>query len=178
VGNSTKTLLIAIIAGIIILSGVAGFLYYYNEVYLYKTDYMDSVMEAAALNNVDAYLIFSIIKVESAFDAEAESAKGAIGLMQVLPSTAEYIYDIEIDKESLYLPKTNINAGSKYLSYLFTKFESVEWVLAAYNAGETITRAWINQGIAPEDVPYKETREYIKKVFKAQKRYRELYYLY
>lgn len=177
-GRGCKTLFISIIISVVLLITFAGILYYHNEIYLYKTDYLDAVMASAAKYNVDVYLIFAVIKVESAFNKDALSSAGAVGLMQIMPETAEYIQDTKVEIKSLLDPSFNIDTGVKYLDYLSGKFESLEWMLVGYNAGETKAREWFNEGIKPQDVPYKETRDYIIKVKKAMQRYRQLHYLY
>ncbi|MBQ7652941.1 MAG: lytic transglycosylase domain-containing protein [Clostridia bacterium] len=118
-------------------------------------------------------MIAAIIRVESNFDPLARSNKGAIGLMQLLPKTAEYvaqIFKIGYDESDLLDGEKNIQIGVLYLSYLLDRF-SLEWVIVAYNAGETITKKWIESGVSLNKIPYKETRDYYKKVVRAMKLY-------
>ena len=86
--------------------------------------------------------------------------------MQLLPSTAQAIaalYDIPYQENTLFDPEKNVRLGCYYYCYLAERFES-DWILAAYNAGETVARKWINEGVALSSIPYKETRDYIRKV--------------
>lgn len=163
---------------LLIIIVAAGSIYYYKEFYLYKTDYLDEVTMSSLDYEVDIYLVYAIIKVESSFDASAKSSAGALGLMQLIPDTAEYMKGEELAEEELFDPTINIDLGIKYLKYLSEKFNSREWVIVAYNAGETKAREWMNNDISPYQVPFKESREYLVKVNNAMRRYKELYYLY
>lgn len=176
-GKSAKALLVALILCITFIV-VIGSIYYYKEIYLYKTDYIEYVENAARKYNVDIYMIFAIIKVESAFDIQAISPVGAIGLMQIMPKTADYIYNEDIDKDKLFNAEFNIDTGVRYISYLKEKFDEIRWLLIAYNAGETIAIKWQKQGLDEKTIPYKETRDYVNKVLQAIQRYKELYYFY
>ena len=151
---------------------------YFFALYLfcYKTDYAVQVETASKEFDVDKAMIFSIIKAESKFDENAKSNAGAIGLMQIKLSTANYICDIKgeqhISEQDLYVPSTNIRLGVAYYKYLLNKFVNVETTICAYNAGETTVRAWLldekysKDGKTLSVVPYEETKNYLKKVTK------------
>ena len=135
--------------------------------------YYNYVNEYASVYNLDKNLIFAVIKTESNFDEKAVSKSGAIGLMQIMPSTAEFIAK-KLNRENfktddLYSPKTNIEFGVFYLKYLLNKFDDLE-ALCAYNAGETVVLNWLNsEDYSLEQnklnkIPYKETEWYVKKV--------------
>lgn len=110
---------------------------------------------------VNPSLVKAIIKAESDFDAAAVSEDGAKGLMQLMPQTAD---DMGVD--DVYDPENNINGGVKYLRRLMRIFKSdIKLVVAAYNAGENAVIKY--KGVPP----FKETREYVKKVFKHLKSY-------
>jgi soluble lytic murein transglycosylase-like protein len=98
----------------------------------------------------------AIIAVESAFDPGAVSTKGAMGLMQLMPATADrYAVQNPFD------PLQNMAGGIRYLRDLLYRFQgNLQWALAAYNAGETAVTAY--QGIPP----YHETRNYVTKVLR------------
>jgi soluble lytic murein transglycosylase-like protein len=120
--------------------------------------------EASARHGMDYELLQALIATESGFDARAVSPKGAVGLMQLIPPTAER-YGVRADKNSaiqqkLTDPATNIRAGAKYLSDLIRLFPGqLELALAAYNAGEGAVQRAGNR------VPnYPETRNYVKTV--------------
>lgn len=120
--------------------------------------------EASKANSVDFELLQALIVAESGFDAQAVSPKGAVGLMQLMPATAER-FGVRADKarsveQKLTDPKTNISAGTKYLRVLMQLFPGkLELAVAAYNAGEGAVQRAGNQ------IPnYKETQNYVKTV--------------
>lgn len=134
------------------------------------------IRAAAQAHAVDYSLIKAVIAAESGFDHTAVSPKGAVGLMQLMPTTAEQ-YGVVADKASrkdsrgkllpaqtveqkLTDPKTNIQAGARYLAYLISLFKGeLPLALAAYNAGEGAVQR------AGNKIPnYKETQGYVKKV--------------
>ncbi len=128
------------------------------EQYYYSTNTYDSIVNnAAIIYGVDPALIKAVIKTESNFDPCAVSNMGACGLMQLIPETAA-----RFGVTDSFDPKANIYGGTQYLSWLMTYFKGdLELVLAAYNAGEHAVEKYNNQ--IP---PYKETINYVKKVFK------------
>lgn len=98
-------------------------------------------------------LVRAVIQVESAFNPRARSNKGAMGLMQLMPSTAR-----EYKVRNPFDPRTNIEAGIKHLKSLIDRFRGVELALAAYNAGEGAVSKF--KGIPP----YRETRNYVSRI--------------
>ena len=128
----------------------------------------------SAETGVAVEVLLAVANVESAFDPDAVSNVGAVGLMQVMPATARWMAQREgwaYEDALLRDPAYNLRAGATYLAYLATKFEG-DWILAAYNAGEGVVERWIADGVRIEDIPYKETREYLSKVRKLTKAYR------
>lgn len=120
--------------------------------------------DAAQAHNIDYELLQALIATESGFDTDAVSPKGAVGLMQIMPATAER-YGISSDarvpvEKKLTDPKTNIRTGTRYLRDLFNMFPGrLDLALAAYNAGEGAVQRAGNQ------IPnYKETQNYVKTV--------------
>ena len=120
--------------------------------------------DAAATHGIDYELLQALIATESGFDTHAVSPKGAVGLMQLIPPTAER-YGVRADKNSpvskkLTDPKTNIRAGSSYLSDLINMFPGqLELAIAAYNAGEGAVQR------AGNKIPnYPETKNYVRTV--------------
>jgi hypothetical protein len=112
------------------------------------------VMEAAERHSVDPALIRAVIETESNWNAGAVSRKGAVGLMQLIPTTAQ-----RFGVNDLYSPQQNVDAGVRYLKTLLERYNgNLELALAAYNAGEgAVDRA--------HGVPhYRETRDYVQKV--------------
>lgn len=120
--------------------------------------------EASKAHSVDFELLQALIVAESGFDAQVVSPKGAVGLMQLMPATAQR-YGVRADKaksieQKLTDPKTNIGAGTKYLRALIQMFPGkLELAVAAYNAGEGAVQRAGNQ------IPnYKETQNYVRTV--------------
>lgn len=95
---------------------------------------LETILTKASLRySIKKTVILAVIRCESNFDPMAVSAKGARGLMQIMPDTAE---DLGVDPDNLYDPATNINAGTKYIRYLANRYDgNLDTVAAAYNAG-------------------------------------------
>ncbi len=119
------------------------------------------IRRAAATHQIDAALIKAVMHVESAFNPHAVSHKGAQGLMQLMPATAERYGAVD-----LFDPAQNVRAGVLYLKDLQKLFKNnTRLVLAAYNAGENAVLR--HRGIPP----YNETQDYVKKVMKMHREY-------
>ncbi len=155
----------------------------------YPQSYEDIISAASEEFDVPEHIIYATIKVESDFDADAVSSAGAIGLMQMLPSTFEWLTGDEhlgenLSKRALDTPEVNIRYGTYYLSYLYKKFD-YNWntAFAAYNGGEGNVAGWLkdtryNDGKGNLiDFPkeFKETENYVKKINNAIDMYIELY---
>lgn len=135
-------------------------------------------------SGIDQPLAYAVMKAESNFSEGAVSRAGAIGVMQILPSTAEFICrkeGIEFVPAELYRGEFNVKIGCLYLNYLLSRFRDEETALAAYNAGEGKVSEWLRNskyskdGISLSHIPYRETEEYIKKVKKFRKFYNFFY---
>lgn len=130
----------------------------------YIGSYDGVIQKMAVRYKVEPALIKAVIKAESNFDPSAVSRKGAIGLMQLMPGTAA---DMKVSDP--YNPHQNIEGGTRYLRYLTGLFDNdLKLVVAAYNAGEN---AVIKYGRSIP--PYKETREYVKRVITYLASYRK-----
>ena len=150
--------------------------------YLYPLKYKEEVLSCCQEYGLNPYLIFSVIKTESSFNEKAVSDKGAKGLMQITDSTAKYIAKLMGVREyDIYSPKTNIRFGCYYIKILRDRFMIEETALCAYNAGEGNVSKWLKNkeysldGVNLSLVPYKETEQYIKKIYKSSAKYEKLY---
>ena len=157
---------------------------------LYPQKYSEFVTKYSEAYNIPEDIIYATIKTESSFDPEAVSRVGAKGLMQLLPSTFEWLTSDEhlgenLTSNMLFDPETNIRYGTYYLKYLYTKF-NYNWdtAIAAYNGGEGNVSEWLvdsrysdgNGNLTDFPKDFSETENYVKKVNKARKVYLDLYY--
>ena len=138
--------------------------------------YSENVKNAARQTSVDEHFIFAITRQESAFKTDAKSLAGAMGLMQLLPSTAKDTAKkngMSFKEQDLFQPEKNITLGSQYLDQLLGTFSGNRiLVAAAYNAGPTRVKKWLNKGDSEklpydvwiETIPYKETRNYVQNI--------------
>lgn len=183
-----KKIKILIVVLLIILIILFGILKIQNFILkkIYKTNYSEYVYKYSEENNIDPLLTFAIIKAESNFNRNIKSKSGAIGLMQLMESTAveqaEEVNEEIIVTESLYNPEVNIKIGTKYYSKLIKKYNNnMLLALAAYNAGIGNVDNWIEQGTIKEDgsdienIPFKETNNYVRKIVRDYKIYQNLY---
>ena len=155
---------------------------------IYPQKYENFVKVYAEKYQVNENLIFAIIKAESNFNVNAESSKGAKGLMQLMEETANDVA-IKLEPprkyenigEELLKPEVNIELGTKYISILLEKYKIIEVALAAHNAGTGIVDSWIERkvikadGTDIENVPCRETNQYIRKILRDYKIYQNLY---
>jgi soluble lytic murein transglycosylase len=150
----------------------------------YPLAYWKDVERVTEEYGVDPMIVLSVMREESRFDANAKSAAGALGLMQVMPQTA-YRLDRHLKlgirgEASITNIRNNVHLGSYYLKTLSEEFPSLAHVVAAYNAGEQAVRRWqlggnysqVDEFI--EDIPYPETRNYVKKVLTSYFQYKKM----
>lgn len=153
---------------------------------IYRLEYSEYVYQYAEENGLDPLLVFAIIKAESNFKRNIESSSGAIGLMQLMETTAiEMANEIGqeiVVKEALYNPEINIKIGTNYVAYLLKHYEGNQGLaLTAYNAGMGNVDRWIEEKTIKEDgsdlenIPYKETNNYVRKIMRDYKIYQKLY---
>ena len=151
---------------------------------VYKLEYTEYVKKYANEYNVDEYLIYAIIKAESNFEPNAESHRGAKGLMQLMYSTAEDIakrINVNLNEDNILEPDININLGTKYISMLIQKYDNINLALAAYNAGSGNVDGWIEKGTLKadgsdiENVPFTETNNYVRKILRDYEIYKDIY---
>ena len=153
--------------------------------HFYPKRYETYVQKYSEELQIDPMLTFAIIKTESNFKEDIESKSGAIGLMQLMKDTAKEQAEklgIEYTKEMLYNPEINLKLGLNYFNTLLDYFNQ-NYILAfsAYNAGLGNVQKWIQEGIIKSDgsdienIPFKETNLYVRKIIKNYEIYKDLY---
>lgn len=167
-----KALLFSVIGVLTAITICFGFSCYYS--YFYPLEYTEIIETNANNYGVEPELIASVINVESSYNKYSLSSKGAMGLMQILPSTAEWVCNRlgKDDEINLYEPSVNIQIGTYYISYLINYFGDEELAICAYNAGMGNVKRWLStveyssDGVKLDAVPFKETENYLKQVQK------------
>lgn len=148
--------------------------------------YQPEVEAYASAYHLEKSLVNAVIFCESHFETDVVSSAGAIGLMQVTPETGWWAAEqMGLNPSAIDLtdPETNIRVGCWYLAWLLEKFDGVtETALAGYNAGHGNVAKWLanedmsKDGITLEEIPYGETKSYVKKVELAEIVYRYVYH--
>ncbi len=167
----------------IALAIVVVCLYGYNRVmlHLYPKDYSEYVEKYSREYGIDSDLVYAVIKCESNFDPKSHSEAGAVGLMQLTEATFLDIGKMLNEKTDFKThavdPEVNIKYGTRYLKYLYGLFDGDQTaVIAAYNAGLGRVGTWKGDDVLQvSEIEFSETKEYVNKVQKAQKYYKELY---
>lgn len=152
--------------------------------FFYPMAYQNEITLLGDKYRINSSLIASVANVESNFDEKAKSSKGAIGIMQLIPSTAEWLakkLNIEYSEEKLLVAEYNLNLGSYYLAYLIDYFGDEKLAICAYNAGQGNVSSWLKNQEYSKDgknldkIPFKETKNYLNKVFKNYNYYKNRY---
>ena len=160
-----------------------------KAVYPMPDEYAPFVEKYSKEYGVPEEMVYAVIKTESGFDSSAVSSKGAVGLMQMMPETFEWLTKDMLREHlsvgMLYDPETNIKYGTYYLSRLYNKFGDWDTALAAYNGGEGRVSEWLTDSryssdgkkLIIENIPseYSETKNYVGKVNNALEKYKQLY---
>jgi soluble lytic murein transglycosylase len=175
----------AIIIIIVFLSVSAVLLSRVLEKRTYKIVYKDLIMNYSQLYDLDPFLVAAVIHCESDNRPNAVSRSGAIGLMQIMPDTGKWIAEKlgikNYTDEKLNEPDINIRLGCWYLRFLYDRYNgNMTNMLAAYNAGHGNADKWLSdEDLTKEgqlqDIPFKETKDYVEKVLRAYDKYKTLY---
>jgi soluble lytic murein transglycosylase len=153
---------------------------------LFPRAYWSDLKKYSLENGLDPYLVASLIRQESEFNAQAVSRANAVGLMQLLPKTGKVVAHQEgvrhYTQSQLFTPAVNLELGTRYFRGMIDQFGgSFEHALAAYNAGSDRVQEWMGQGPyrdSPEfveSIPFTETREYVQAIMRNSSMYRQLY---
>lgn len=163
---------------------------------MYPIKFQQDIQSSAESFDISPFLIASIIRTESNYNTNTESKQSAVGLMQIMPDTADWIisragYSAQM-KERMKEADVNIQMGTWYLDWLTNRFEEklhdnpsiedqIAIVAAAYNAGHNKINEWFDNDIwdgqynSIQEIPYGETRHYIKRVIYYYKKYDAFY---
>ncbi len=153
----------------------------------YPAVYLDLIAENSKIHGLDPWFVKGLIRQESLFNTKSLSMAGARGLMQIMPETGKKVYDTStksqpFDADILFIPKTNIELGMKYLWQLHQRFgNNKTHILISYNAGPHVLQRWLKRFSSVKDpdefieyIPYPETQKYVKRVMRNQSIYKML----
>jgi soluble lytic murein transglycosylase len=171
-----------VVAVAVVLAGIGAFVYlqrteppWYARLW-YPLRYSTNVRVYASQNQLDPALLAAVIDSESKFNPDARSQAGAIGLMQLTPTTAkgiaQYTGGSRFRLSDLTNPDINIRYGAWYLRHLLNKYGNERLALAAYNAGQENVDRWRQEHVG---IQFAETKDYISKVERLKKIYRRAY---
>ena len=152
----------------------------------FMNPYWSMLKDFANQAGIDPYFALAIMREESHFDPRALSSSKAIGLMQLMPATAKEVAkrkNINLkEREEIFDPEINTKLGTSYLGTLAEKFQSeLIYTAGGYNAGPHNMIKWINRWSGKsldafvEQIPFKETRNYVKRVYRSYKIYKQIY---
>ena len=151
---------------------------------IFPLDYWPIIKKYSDAKGLDPYLMSALIAQESTFTADVRSSANAVGLMQLIPSTARRYakkVGVRYSATTLTQPDTNVRLGMTYFKDLVDRFGGAHFALASYNAGESRIARWIanNPGFAQDefidDIPFPETQNYVKRILGTAEDYRRLY---
>ncbi|PYX38417.1 MAG: lytic transglycosylase [Acidobacteria bacterium] len=152
---------------------------------LFPKAYWGDLKRFSTQNELDPYLVASLIRQESEFNPNALSRANAVGLMQLLPVTGKKVAkEVNLhhyNPSQLYTPTVNLQLGTRYFKAMVDKFGSFEYALAAYNAGSDRVQDWLAEGKYRdpqefvESIPFTETREYVQAILRNANVYKQLY---
>lgn len=174
-----RSLVNVLIASAVTIGILLGLFFYLPSVLgdtIYPLKYQDLIVKYSTLHKVDPSLTAAVIMQESRFTPTAVSSAGAKGLMQIMPATASTIAKgVGVAKYDLFDPETAIKFGTWHLSVTLQSYNgNIDATLAAYNAGSGNADKWIRLGIL-NNIPFRETRNYVVNVKNYQKIYSSLY---
>lgn len=184
--KNKKVLGLVVILVALILIG-AGIFIFRDKLFRpkYPLDYTQSIKDYSNLYNLDPYFICAVINTESGFNKDAVSPAGAIGLMQIMPETGEWIASklsvSDFENDQLFIPELNIQFGCWYLGFLQERFNGdMQLISAAYNAGHNRVMGWMDDETLFNDgklinIPFEETENYVKRVENAYNGYKKDY---
>ncbi|MCX7970604.1 MAG: lytic transglycosylase domain-containing protein [Negativicutes bacterium] len=186
----TKGVLTGVTVAAVLLLLTAHLIYnsvWFQTRFVHPLPFRRDVEHWAMYNKVSPSLVAGVILVESKFSQQAQSHRGACGLMQIMPATAAWVAEQngleDFRPDDLQNPGVNIRLGTWYLKSLLNQFDGNEVLaLAAYNAGRGNVVEWMERygwttdtNIDLQQLPYPETRNYVGRVLAARRQYQQLY---
>ena len=179
-----ETVLALVLLAALALGCRAAARHYYRTVYPVK--YGDLIQTAAADNGLDPRLLCAIIKAESDFVPTAVSVNDACGLMQLLPSTLDWLQTLTPDDDhytraDLFDPAVNVRYGAYFVARLQAQFGDVATIAAAYHAGHNGVQRWLQNpaysadGVHLDVIPYADTAQYVRRIVRNYEIYCQLY---
>lgn len=183
-GNDRFFPVIVSMIGVLLICGIlyGNLIAEKTERAIYPEKYEELVSRYASQFSVPETLVYAVIKTESGFDPEARSNVGAVGLMQLMPATYEWVcwrLGEEMTENGRADPETNIRCGTYLLSYFYSEFSDWDLAVAAYNAGDRRVKEWLGDPTLSEngklkDIPFPETKKYLNKIKNAWEAYERL----
>lgn len=179
-----KLAIFVLIVAIIAHFGMKAYRFIEKE-YLYPTKYSEYIENFAEQNTLEKSLVYAVVKCESGFDSGAVSDIGAKGLMQLTDDTYEWVLSkttkVKPLENDLFVPEKNIQAGCALLRLHLDEFSDESTALAAYHAGRSKVKEWLqdknysSDGITLSKIPYSDTASYVTKVITTKQKYQEIY---
>ena len=178
----------ALFCAMALMAAAGYFIFRYGEdrKYLfYPLKYKDLIVAQARQSELDPALVAALVRTESSFDPNALSPVGAMGLMQLIPDTGDWIafrLKEEFDPEMLYDPEFNLRYGCWYLKFLSGRYDGdVKCIAAAYHAGSGAVDKWLedeaysSDGRTLSEIPYAQTAKYAETILERYEIYKTLY---
>lgn len=171
------------LVGVLALLALAAIFgpHWYQRLY-HPVAYREVIGGAARRSNIDPYLLLALVHAESGFDPQVVSKRGAVGLTQVMPETADDIMKARgrktgVSVKQLKNPEFNVEIGAEYLAQLRERYDGdYTMALAAYNAGIVNADRWEKgSGDPAARIDFPQTRHYVDKVLKERDSYKKLY---
>lgn len=168
----------------VLLAFLFGYMPYWFKSESYPTEYSEIVDRWSEEYGVDPAFVFAVIRTESNFNKDAVSEAGAIGLMQIIEDSFDWVSKktghTDLVFDDMFTPEYSIEYGCYMLSYLYKKYGSYELAAAAYHSGMGEVDGWIASGcvdieaVEVEDFKGSNTRHYVGKIMKAYNKYLEM----
>lgn len=183
--NARKRTTLVVIALLVLAACVGGYFAYQSiQNQKYSSAHVNQVMPYAREYGLDPLLVAAVVTVESNFDTDAVSSAGAVGLMQIMPDTGEWLATkldiVDYSDAMLTNSNTNLRMGTWYLNFLLDRYDGNRTTaLAAYNAGQGNVDSWLAQnryssdGQTLDSIPAHDAQDYVEKVENAYALYQK-----